>query len=94
MNPLTIVLPERIKLSQSTEHRPAFLGHDKRKCCVHAKVLKERRACLICTVLIVVLTMLHFVDILVVATAGKSILIMAFLQRNAESQLVSDDEKG
>ena len=34
MNPLTIVLPERIKLSQSTEHRPAFLGHDKRKRCV------------------------------------------------------------
>ena len=34
MNPLTVVLPEKRTFSQSTEHRPAFFGHDKRKRCV------------------------------------------------------------
>ena len=34
MNPLTVVPPGEKKKSQSTEHRLAFLGHDKRKCSI------------------------------------------------------------
>ena len=54
--------------------------------CAHAKVLKERRVCLICTVCIVGV---DTVDTLVVSTAGKSIFIMGLLQRKS----VTDDEK-